>query len=217
MSSQFINGAQYAVSPLAAAVAFSALSNANPAVASCATPPANGSVVVVTSGWEDINGGVFRTAGQVAATSFQLEDFDSTDAVRFPAGEGAGTFQLANAFTSLSQVRDIPTEGGDQQYFAYQYVGDKSRRQRRKPTYKNAMGMKIVLDYDPDLPWYQALVDLDFKAQPVVLRETLPGGDVIYYVGDVSFNKVPSKGMNENMTVTASFSFNSDPMRYPGA
>lgn len=217
MTSRFINGAQFAVSPLAAAVAMSAISNANPAVVSAAAPAANGDVVVVNSGWEDINGAVFRAAGQVAGVSFQLEGLDSTDAARFPAGEGGGTFQIANDFTTVTQVRDIKTEGGDQQYYNYQYVGDKGGRQRRKPTYKNAMGYTMQMDYDPDLPWFAKLIALDFKKLPVVLRETLPGGDVIYYVGDLSFNKVPSHELNANMQVTATFSLQADPMRYAGA
>ena len=215
MSSRFINGARYAIATaVAAPVAISGISNANPGVASTASPPADGSVVILQSGWPDINEMVFRSAGQVAATSFQLEDYDTTDTDRYPPGEGGGTFMVASSFVSMSQVRDVTTDGGDQQYFEYQYVEDAGGRQRRTPTYKNAMGFNIVLDYDPDLPWYDALVTADRVKEPVVLRETLPNGDVIYYYGYISFNKVPSHTVNENMTVTASFSIQADPMRY---
>lgn len=215
MSSRFINGAKYAVSTsLGAAVVISAVSNASPAVASTTAPPANGAVAIVQSGWPNLNGTVARAAGQVAGASFQLEGVDATDVVRYPAGEGAGTFQVAGTFVSFSQVRDVGINGGDQQFFDYQYVEDESGRQRQVPTFKNAMSMKIELDYDPALPWYAALIALDRAHTPVVLRETLPGGDVIYYYGLISFNKVPTKKVNENMTVTATFSLQADPIRY---
>jgi hypothetical protein len=215
MSSRFINGAKYAVSTqLAAAIAITALSNANPAVASCATPAANGDILILQSGWTNLTEGVYRAAGQVAATSFQLEGVDTTDATRYPAGEGVGAFQKASAFVGLSQVRDVAMSGGDQNYFQYQYVEDEGGRQRQSPTFKGAMSMKVELDYDPTLPWYDALIEVDRLKVPCVLRETLPAGDVIYYVGMLAFNKVPTKGINQNMTVVATFSLQADPTRY---
>lgn len=215
MSSRFINGAKYAVSTqLAAAIAITALSNANPAVASTVTPPANGDIVVLNSGWTNINEGVYRASNVVAATSFKLEGVDTTDVVRYPATEGVGAFQKASAFVSLSQVRDVAMSGGDQNYYQFQYVEDEGGRQRQSPTFKGAMSMKIEMDYDPSLPWYDALITVDRLKVPCVLRETLPAGDVIYYVGILAFNKVPTKGINQNMTVTATFSLQADPTRY---
>lgn len=79
------------------------------------------------------------------------------------------------------------------------------------------MGYNIVMDEDSDLPWFNALKEMDRRGEPVVLRETTPKGDVIYYVGTVSFNSIPTKTLNENSTVTASFSINSDPIRYKAA
>lgn len=218
MSSQFINGASFAISRTRAlAVAISDITNADPAVALTANPPANGSIVTLSSGWADLTDAIVRTAGQVAATSFQLEGVDTTDTNRYPDGEGAGAFTVHSDFVGLSQVRDFTTAGGEQQYFQYKYVEDKAQRQRQKPTFKNAMTMTMVLDYDPDLPWYDALVELDAAKEPVVLRETLPNGDLLLFYGYISFNKVPTHTVDENMTVTATFSLLSDPIRYPGA
>lgn len=216
MSSRFVNGTKFAVSTqLAAAVAISALSNADPAVANTATPPADGSIVVVKSGWTALNETVARSAGQIAATSFQLEDVDTSNTGRFPPGEGIGTFEVASSFVSITQVRDVQTEGGDQNFFQYGYIEDESAMQRQKPTDKSAMSTLLILDYDPDLPWYATLVELDRLREPVVLRETLPSGEVILSYGYLSFNKVPTKVRNENMTVRATFSLLTDPVRYP--
>jgi hypothetical protein len=217
MGSRFINGAKYAVSTsLGAAVAVTALTNADPAVATTATPPADGAVVLLASGWTELNESVVR-ADSPTANSFALEGFDASDAVRFPAGEGIGAYRTVGGFVTLSQVRDVATEGGDQNYFTYQYVEDQGGRQRQKPTFKSPMTTTITLDYDPNLPWYDTMRELDRTKNVVVLRETLPNGDVIYYVGALSFNGVPSKSINENMTVTATFSLQADPIRYAAA
>lgn len=214
MSSRFVNGTRFAVAPLSAVgVAISAVSNANPGIASTATPPVQGDIVVIKSNWLDLNEVPVRV-GATTANSFALEGYNTSDANTYPAGEGGGTYLAAGTFVNLSQVRDITTEGGDQNYFEYQYVEDKSRRMRRKPTYKSAMGYGIVMDEDATLPWYAALKEMDRQGEPVILRETLTDGATIYYVGTVSFNTIPSKTMNQNTTVTASFSINSDIIRY---
>lgn len=214
MASRFINGAKYAVSTqLAAAIAITGITNANPAVASSATPPADGDILVLKSGWSELNDTVVRADGPAAGT-FILEGVDTTDLNRFPAGEGLGAYEKASSFVSFSQVRDVDLSGGEQQFYTYQNVEDPSSRQRQDPTYKNPMVLKVMLAYDPALPWYNTLVELDRKREPVVLRETLPNGDTIYYFGMISFNKVPTKKLNEHMQVEATFSLYSDPIRY---
>lgn len=215
MAARFINGAKYALSQaIAAAVAITDISNADPGVALTATTPANGDIVILKSGWTELNESVARAAGVVAATSFQIENVDTTNVVRYPAGEGAGTYEIASSFVGLSQVRDVTMDGGEQDFFEFQYVEDSSSKKRRVPTSKSPDGMSITMDYDPDLAWYDALIELDRLKEPVVLRETLPNGDTIYYYGYVSFNKVPTKTLNENMTVKATFSMLADPIRY---
>lgn len=215
MTSRFINGAKFAVSQvLGAAIPISAISNANPGVASAATPAPVGSIVVLSSGWPELQDSVARSSTVAAGVSFALEGVNTTDVLRYPAGEGAGTYQIASSFVSLSQVRDVNTNGGDQSFFTYKYVEDTSSRERQKPTSKAAMSNVYTLDYDPNLAWHQALVDLDRLKKPVVLRETLPAGDVIYYYGYVSFNEVPTKTPDENMTVSVTFSMQATPIRY---
>jgi len=215
MSSFFPNGSQFAVSTAkAAAIAVTAITNADPAVASASSPPADGSIGVITSGWSNLSGRPARVDNPTANT-FQLEGFDTTDVGRYPAGEGAGTFQVFSGFVSITQVREVTSEGGDQNYFTFNYVDDKSGRERRKPTTKSAQGFTLLLDWDPNLPWYQTLIDLDEKRDQVVLRVTLPNGDILFYYGYIAFAKEPSMTSNENMTVSANFSMDSDTTRYP--
>lgn len=210
----FINGARYAVSTqLAAAAAITAITNASPAVASAVAPPSAGSVVVLASGWSALNDVVARAANPTA-NSFAIEGVDTTNANLYPAGEGAGAFRVASAFVGLSQVRDVDRSGGEQQFFTYQNVEDASFQQRQDPTYKNPLSMKFMLAYAPEQPWYQTLIDIDRKREPVVLREILSNGDTIYRYGVLTFNKEPTGKLNEHLQVEATFSMRSDSMRY---
>lgn len=216
MGSQFINGAKWAVSSaLAAAVPITAITNAAEAVASTATPGAVGDIVVLASGWGELDETVARVSAIAAGVSMTLEEIDTSDVARFPAGEGAGAFNKVNGFTSLSQVRDVKQAGGDPQFFKWKYVDDPSGRQRQRPTGKDAITKTIQMDYDHTKPWYALLKQLDRAGDPVVLRETLPNASgVIYYYGYVSFNGAPTTDADENQTVTLTLALIAEPIRY---
>lgn len=210
----FINGSRFAISTsLSAAAAISAVSNANPAVATTGSPPVNGDIVIPTSGWSDLNNLPVRASG-VTGTTFNLEGFDSTSLTRFPAGEGIGSFQIAGSFVSLTDVRDMDVSGGEQQFYSYQNVEDASSQQRQDPTYKNPVQIKLTIAYLPDAAWFDTLVEADRARVPVVLRQTLPNGNVIYRYGNFTFNKEPTGKLNEHLICTASMSLISQSNRY---
>ena len=191
MSSIFINGTRYSMSTaLAAAVPITAITNAKPAVASVATPPADKSVLVLKSAWTNLNETVARSAN-ADADSFEIAGVDTTNTVLYPAGSGAGNFQAVTSWVELDQVRDVVMAGGDQQFFNYQYVEDPTSRQRQKPTFKNAMTMTVSLDYDPDKPWYAALIEADRMREPVVVRGVLPNGSTLFYYAYPSSTRCP--------------------------
>lgn len=217
MSASFPNGTLLAVSTAyGLAAAISAITNANPAVASAASPPADGTVGVLTSGWTDISDRVFKT-DNADADSFDLLGANTIDVSRFPPGVSAGQFLPVTTWVQLSQVREFGKTGGDQQFFTWQYLEDRSGRQRQRPTFKNAKSINVTLDYDPALAWYTALDKADAEKNPVVLRATLPNGAELYYYVYPSFDADPSLTMNENMTNTATFSLIGDLTRYEAA
>ena len=215
MSSMMINGARYAVATaMSAAAAITALTNASPPVATTAAAPADGSVLLVKSGWGDFDEVPVR-ADNLSATTFGLEGYNSTDLVRNPAGEGIGTYVVASAFVNLPKIHDIQPAGGEQNYATRQYVSDPSGKQVQAPTFKTAQSRTFMLDYDPSQPHFAACVTLDQKREIVILRETLPNGDVIYYAGRLSFNKEPTRALNEFMSNALTFSMSADSIRYP--
>lgn len=217
MSTRLPNGTRFAVSTsLAAAVAITGISNAAEAVASAGTLPAAGDILLLKSGWPELNESPARAKSPTGGT-FVLEGIDTTDEARYPPNEGVGSYEKVTTFIGLTQVLSADLSGGDQNFHDFQFVEDQGGRQRRKPTYKSPMTYTLVLAIDEDLPWYEALIELDRLGEVVILRETSPNGDTIYYAGYISFNKVPTKTLNENAQVTATFSINSDPIRYEAA
>lgn len=214
MAASFPNGTILSVSSgFGAAVPVTAISNANPAVATTATPPADGAIVVINSGWAGLTDRVAR-ASAVDADSFALEGISTLDTTRFDAGGGAGSYQSVSGWVQLSQVRETARAGGEQQFFTWQYLEDRDGRQRQKPTFKNAKSLTVTLDYDPALAWYDQLVGADESGNPVALRAVLPSGVSLYYYVYPSFDGDPSMTMNENMTNVATFSMISPVIRY---
>lgn len=214
MPSRLINGARYAISTtLAAAVPITAISNANPAIASAAVLPVANDILVLASGWSLLNGQVAKALSP-AAGSFTLAGINTLNAGNYPTGEGAGAYQVAGTFVGLSKVVNIVKNGGEQNYATRQYVEDPNGVQVQFPTFRSAINYQISMDYDPSLPWFAALLAADAAKNPVVLRETLPGGDIIYRAGLLSFDEEPSKDINDVMTVIAGFSVQSKPIRY---
>lgn len=213
MSQDFINGAKYAVSTtLGPLRAITAITNASPPAITSATMPANDDIILLKSNWSDLNDTATYTD-----TAGHLFELDTTNHRLYPPGEGAGSYQLVDDFVSLSQIREVAQSGGDTNSFTWSYVDDPGVRQRSKPTDQNPLILTFTLDRDPTLPWMDALDMLSKSRQLVVMRETLTSGEQFLYTGYVSFNKSPSRTRNENMTVTATFSINSEIIAFPAS
>lgn len=212
MSQTFINGAKYAFSTtVGAIVALTGISNANPAVVAGTTLPNDGDIVLLQSNWTDLND--LATYAGAAGVLNQIDTTDET--VYVPDEDVPASYRVMSDFVSISQIRDIQQSGGDTNTFTWGYIDDRSPRQRSKPTDQNPLVLTFVLDYDPALAWDAALELVSKKRQLCVMRETLPTGDVLLYTGYISYQKSPSRVRNENMTVTAVMSVNSEILRFP--
>ena len=215
MAQYFPNGAKFAVATtMGLAQAISAISNANPAVASAVVLPTEMDIVLLDSNWTDLADQP-TYATDVGGGAFTLAKIDTTDQGIYFPGEGAGSYKIPGDFVTVSQIREATTSGGDANFFNWGYVDDSSVRTRSRPTDTNPLQLTLTLDWDPDKPWADALELLSKKRIPTVLRERLSTGDILLYAGYVSYQKVPSHTRNENMTVTAVMTINSDPIRFP--
>lgn len=206
---KFPNGAVFGLSTaIAAAITASAVSNANPAIATVPTGSIEtGDVLVMQSAWTLANNAV-AAAGTVtvgATDTVQLLGLNSSDATLYETGDAAMKLLVASAFVDFSQQGDPSTSGGEQQFWTGQFLEDKSGRQVSVPTFKNAKTLTLPLYYDPALPWYAAAKAAAVKKEPVVLRCKLPDGDALYWYGYLSFDSDPSIAANNPMGNTMTF------------
>lgn len=191
----------------------SAVSNANPAVA---TLEASHGVIVndiieVTSGWERLDKRILR-ASVVATNDVSLEGFNSSSTTTYPAGSGIGSIREITAWTSLTQVLSASTNGGDQQFFNYQFL--EGSQERQIPTVRGAQSLELSLGYDPSLAWYSVLETASDDRALTALRITLPSGVKLYYNGYFSLNKTPSLNVNQVMALACTFSLQAELTRY---
>lgn len=213
MSANLPNGTKIAIaSAYAAVVAVTAITNANPAVATAAGHGlANGDIVVIESGWAALDGKTVRVAS-VSGDSFALEGIDTSREGKYEPGAGIGRVSKVTAWTPITQVTGTNSSGGEQQFVQWVYLEDGQQRQR--PTFKNARSLQITLADDVNLPWNAVLKNADEDGDPRAVRFALANGGFIYYNMYVSFNDEPTTTANEIMSNTANLSLVNRSVRY---
>lgn len=203
----------YIAKTYAAAVSMTALSNAAEAVATLA---AGHGVVVgdyleVTSGWGKLNRRIIR-AKTVVTNDVTFEGFNSTSTANFPAGAGVGSIRRITAWDRLSQVSDIGTSGGEQQYEdATDFDNDV---EEKIPTIRSAISQSLQVFDDPALPWYGTVAAASDAVTPVGYRMDLPSGSKLVANAYWSLQKEPNVQKNKVITSKIDLSFAAPSMRY---
>lgn len=213
MSYYLPNGAKiFVASAYSASDDITALTNANPAVATATGHGlADGDIIEVNSGWSALAGRIARLDNSDTNT-FELEGINTTDTTDFPAGTGTGTFREITAWTQITQVLESSTSGGEQQFTTYTPLEDP--RERQIPTNKSAQSVSFQLGDDPSLAWYDVLLAADKDRVARAIRVNLANGSVLYYNALVSLNIIPTMTINEVATLQCTLSFTADPTRY---
>ncbi|KTC10771.1 phage tail protein [Pseudomonas marginalis ICMP 9505] len=210
---QMPNGATFEIaSAYGTAIPFTTLSNANPAVASAlAHGLAEGDIIAVNSGWTRLDGRAVRVA-DIASGTFALGGVNTTNVQQYPAGSGVGSAREVTSFTEISQITELNSTGGDQQFLTYGFLADDDDRQM--PTTKNPITLSITVADDPSKPYVDVCEAADDDKQPRVLRLNLPGGSSIVYNGYVSITSTPTMSRNNLMTRVISIALTGRPARY---
>lgn len=208
------NGSTLAIaSTYGDAKAVSAITNAAEAVATVEASHGLvvGDLVVITSGWAELDGAVARIKA-VATNDVTLEGINTADTSRYPPGSGIGSVKEITATTQITQVLDFTTEGGDQQFYEYQFL--EATTQRQIPTVRNPLSISMVLGDDQSLPWFAVVKSASDSRQPRALLMTLASGAKIYYNAFWSLNEVPTVTVNEAMGLQCSLALVASPTRY---
>lgn len=213
MAASLPNGSTLFIgSAYGSALTVSGLTNANPGVAtSTAHGLSNGDYVVVTSGWSRLNNRLVRVAG-VTTNTFELEGIDTSDTDIYPSGSGIGSVREVTTFTQITQVLQPTSQGGEQQFLAYQFLEDDA--QTEIPTTKTAGGFNFSVADDPTLAGYIAMAAANDDREARALRVNLANGSKLCYYAYLTLNETPSLTVNELMACQATARFLNKPTRY---
>ena len=172
----------------------------------------SGDYVEVTSGWGRLNQRIARCTTGTTASTIVLENIDTYNTSRFPAGAGTGSVRKITAWSSLSQVKSISSGGGDQQYADATSLDDVVQRQI--PTKKSAVTMDLEVYDDPALAWYADVKNASDAVTPYGLLIAPPNGSKIVANAYWSISDVPNIAMDEVLTTKLSLSYVATPTRY---
>lgn len=212
MSAKLPDGATVSIGTAFATLkTISAVTNASPPVAqSTAHGLTATDVIVVASGWSGLNDRVFKptiptvdTLGLVGATSVDVD--------RYPPGAGVGSFRKVTAWQQITQIMGWETTGGEPKTVVYSFLEEDFDRELASGS--TPQSIKITIADDPSLPGYQALKAAADANAPTPLRLTLKGGTSIFYYATIFLNETPNTTKGQVMTVVASGSLQSKPVR----
>lgn len=190
----------------------SAITNASPAVATATAHGfSDGDYVEITSGWTGLNGRIVRVANSDANT-FELEEIDTTNTDRYPAGTGGGSARDIATWMQIAQITDVATSGGEQQFYTFGFLEESDDRQL--PTTRSPLTMTLTVADDPSQPFFAVAQAADERRTPNGVRLNLPNGDKILYNTYVSLSETPALARNNLMTRTLALALAGRPVRY---
>ena len=197
---------------LVAAKNFTAITAANPPVATCtAHGLATGDFVVLTTGWSDFNNRCYKVES-VDANSFKILGIDARNAQQYPVATGIGSFQRVSGFTQITQILTASFAGGEQQYANFAFLEDDFEQQI--PTHTSARTATFSIADDPNLPGYKAAKAASDTANTMPMRIDLKNGGQITYNGYPALNEVPTFEKGNVMAVSLAYALSAKPVRY---
>lgn len=200
MAYYFAEGSKfYFSSTFASAKTITALSNANPAVA---TSVSHGYVdndeILLSSGWEDATDTVYRV-DQLTADTFSPLGLNSTDTDWYAAGTGTGSAYKVSAWTEIPQVLNVTSNGGDARFTNVEPLA--KRNSIAVPTGFNPAQITLTLGHDPSLAAYTTMVDISRTLTKVAFKVVISGGGTAYGYGYMSLSEMPQLQRQQANTV----------------
>lgn len=193
--------AQQFSTTFAAAKTITAITNANPAVATAtAHGYTTGDEILLTSGWEDATDTVWKIT-VLTADTFSITGLDATDTDFYPVAGGAGTAQKISGWTAIPQVLTISASGGDARFTD---VSPLAKRNAIKiPTGFNATSITLSLAHDAGNANYTTMLGISRSLSKVAFKQVISGGAVTYGYGYMSVSEMPKLNNNSVNTVDA--------------
>ena len=191
----------------------SAISNANPAVATLSGSHGVviGDFIEITSGWDLLTGRVVRVSN-VSTNDVTLEGINTSSTTNYPVGTGTGTGREITAWTNITQIQSVATSGGDINFADITTITDTTQKQ--VPTTRSAQQINFTVFDDPALSWYAVAQTASDAKAVTALRLVFPNASRLLANGYFSVQKTPTVAVNAPLTAVLGFSASADPMRY---
>lgn len=168
-------------------------------------------IVMLKSGWWDLDGRAFRVSAVVAGSTFTLAGADTTDTKR-NAGTFYGTVRGVTTWVPVPQILTLSLSGGEQQYTTFS--PSRSGKEVSRPTIKSAAVMSLEVADDKSLPLFST-IELAAETEEIqVQRLTLINQDTILYASLASMTKTPKMQRDQLMTRTITLALQGDNTRY---
>ncbi len=194
-------------------VVMSAVSNASEAVATLAAGHGviAGDYLELTSNWGLLNSKIVRVK-TVASNDVTLEGINTASTAKYPAGTGAGSIRRITAWDQLSQIKNVSSSGGDQQFADATSLDDDV--EVKIPTIKSARSMTLEVFDDPTLAWYATVSNASDAVVPTAVLIQPPNGSKIVGNAYWGLMKEPNITKNEVLTSTITLTMNAESTRY---
>ena len=213
MAFAFPEGASFQFSTtFAGAKTISDISNASPAVATAtAHGYADGDLVLISSGWDDVNDSVVKV-NQLTADTFELLGVNTEDTGRYPVGTGLGSAQKISGWQVIPQVLTISAQGGDPRYTQVQLLSRRNAIQI--PTGFNASSIQLSLAYDPGNAVFEEMLDVSRGSTQCAFRMVLSGGVTTVGYGYMAVSEMPQLNSNQVATIAVTMTLGGRPISY---
>ena len=207
MAYKFPDGAKFLFSKtFGTAKTVSAITNADPAVATAATHGlTEGDEFLLNSGWEDAGDSVYLAGTVADANTLEVDGLDSSDTGWFSAGAGVGSVQAISDWKEIPQVLTIATSGGDARNAT---IAPLSRRNSfNVPLGFNPTVVTLTLGHDSQNAIFKEMLGVSRTLTKVAFKLLLTGGETSYGYGYMAVSELPAMNSGAPNQVTAVFSF----------
>ncbi len=171
-----------------------------------------GQIVMIKSGWYDIDGRAFRVLTSVPGTSFTIEGADTRDINRNASGAFLGTVRGVSGWIPIPQILEVDLSGGEQQYTTYS--PSRSGKEVSRPTVKSASNMSLVVADDPQQVFFATVEAAARTEEFQVQRLNLANTDFIVYCTLASVTRTPNIQRDQLMTRQITLALQGDSTRY---
>lgn len=158
----------------------SAITNANPAVATLEASHGVivGDVIEVTSGWGKLNGRLVRVS-VVATNDVTFEGVDTSDTDAYPTGTGTGSIREITAWTEITQRTPNMAINAGQPVFA-DITTLQDTEERKLPVRRGATDMSIPGFFDLSAAWVAYAQAATESGDGTGLRVRYPNGNKLF-------------------------------------